>query len=504
VATQREPQQIFDRLPPQNIDAERSVLGAMLLNADAVGTAIELLREKAEEVFYAEAHQEIYAAIVTLFRKSVPIDVLTLTEQLTRDNHLDSAGGASYIAELSNAVPTSANVEYYARIVLDAAILRRLISTCSRITGEAYSSPDDVNAVLDQAEANIFSIAEVRQLNPIHKVADLLEDSIHRIEEIIKSHAGYTGVPTGYKRLDEMLSGLQPSDMIVLAARPSVGKTAFALNVAAHIAVQSAKSVLLFSLEMSKEQLVQRLLCMEGRINSKKLRTGFLAGSEFPKLQRASDNLSRAEIYIDDTPNIGLLDLRSKARRHASLNPCDLIIIDYLQLMRGAGRVESRQVEIAEISRSVKGLARELRVPVIALSQLSREAEKDDMGSPKLSHLRESGAIEQDADVVMMLSRPNAAKRKGIEEKCAGDVDVEGIIQLDIAKQRNGPTGTVFMMFDRDIQRFGELAFGMQQDAGPIPPDDSGAGYDADDIYEPLEEAPLDEEPFDPEDDTPF
>lgn len=490
MADRREPRALFDRTPPHNLDAERSVLGAMLLNPDAVGTAIEILHEKSEEIFYSESHQYVYAAMVSLFGRNTPVDAVTLVEQLNRDGHLEAAGGASYVAELTGVVPTSANVEYYARIVLDQAILRRLITTCSQVAGDAYATPDDVNELLDEAESRIFSIAETRQLNPIYRVADLLEDSINRIETTIKMGTGHTGLPSGYSRLDELLSGFQPSDMVILAARPSVGKTALALNVCANLAIREGKSVLVFSLEMSKEQLVQRLLCMEGRIDSRRLRTGFLAKSEFPKLIPAADKLSTAHFYIDDTPNISILDLRSKARRHASQNELDFIVIDYLQLMRGAGRFENRQTEIAEISRSVKGLARELRVPVLALSQLSREAEKDDTGTPKLSHLRESGAIEQDADVVLMLSRPPAHRRGDADDNF--DPNAEKLIHLSVAKQRNGPTGKVDLYFDRDVQRFLDPAEGVGDDSF-----EGGAEYD--------EVAYVDvEEPVDYEDDTPF
>ncbi|MCC6698898.1 MAG: replicative DNA helicase [Candidatus Hydrogenedentes bacterium] len=476
-------------MPPQNIDAEQSVLGAMLLNPEAVGTAIEILRENAADVFYSEKHQHIYGAMVSLYRNDTPIDGVTLVEQLTRDGQLEPVGGPSYIADLVGAVPTSANVEYYARIVLDAAVLRRVISACTRLAGEAYSLPSDVNQLLDQAEQAIFSISETRQLNPIFKVVDLIPEAIDRIEAIIKSHTGYTGLPSGFHRLDELLSGFQKSDMIILAARPSVGKTAFALNIASNAAIREKKSVLVFSLEMSKEQLVQRLLCMEGQIDSKRLRTGFLAKSEFPKLQLAAGKLNAAPIYIDDTPNISILELRSKARRHAAQHGVDLLIIDYLQLMRAPGRTESRQTEIAEISRSVKGIARELRVPVIALSQLSREAEKDDTGAPKLSHLRESGAIEQDADVVLMLSRPPAYKRGGGDDEEEQPAH-ENLIHVNIAKQRNGPTGKLDLMFDRNIQRFKDPAQTGEAPSYAPPPSAVGAPFDSEEAYE--------------EDDTPF
>ncbi len=446
MAVNRKAEPSFDRLPPQNLEAERSVLGAMLLSNEAVGAAVEVLQDDPSDVFYSEAHQYIFSAILSLYRENTPIDAVTLLEQLTRDGKSEASGGAAYLSGLTTAVPTAANAEYYAKIVLDSSVLRRIISSCTSIAGEAYSLPGDVNALLDRAESEIFSIAEKRQTNPIYRVSDLLVEGIKRIESQMKS-GGITGVPTGFTKLDELTSGFQPSDMIILAARPSVGKTAFALNLAAHAAVHEDKKVLVFSLEMAREQLVQRLLCMEGRVDSQRLRTGFLAQAEFPKLTKAADVLSRAPIFIDDTPNIGVLELRSKARRHAAQYGCDLLVVDYLQLMSGSKRAESRQVEISEISRSVKGLARELQVPVIALSQLSREADKDDTGAPKLSHLRESGAIEQDADVVLMISRPPAHE---LEEN-------RNLINLSLAKQRNGPTGEIKLLFDRNIQRFKNL-----------------------------------------------
>lgn len=479
MATQREPQPVFDRVPPQNLDAERSVLGAMLLDADAVGAAIEILHDQASEVFYSPAHQHIYSAMLKLFSTTTPVDAVTLLEQLNRDSHLEEAGGGAYISDLTGAVPTSANVEYYAHIVMDTAVLRRLITACSRLAGEAYDVPEDVSTLLDKVEAEIFSIAAKRQLTPIYKISELLEDTIHRVEKLIEAGSGITGIATGFPDLDEMTSGFQPSDMIVLAARPSVGKTAFALNLAYHAAKKDAKRVLLFSLEMSKEQLALRLVCMAGAINSRRLRSGFLAKPEFKKVQEAAGKLEPLSLFIDDTPNIGVLDIRSKARRHAAQHGLDLVIVDYLQLMSVSHRVENRQVEIAEISRSIKGIARELRVPVMALSQLSREAERDDTGTPKLSHLRESGAIEQDADVVMMLSRPPAHEREGNEN----------LITLTLAKQRNGPTGKMKMLFDRDLQQFKSLAPGGRM-AGP--PSGNDAPPESDD-----------EEPFD-EDDAPF
>jgi len=436
----------------------------MLLNSSVVGSAIEILRDEASDTFYVPAHQYIYAAVIELFHRNLPVDVVTLLEQLKKDGHYDDCGGASYIAELTSAVPTSANIEHYARIVLDAAILRKLITNCTQIAGSAYEGGDDVTAILDRAEASIFSISQKRQTNPIRRVGDLVPDAVERIESLIHSHSGITGLPTGLTELDKLLSGLQPSDMVILAARPSVGKTALALNIASHAAIELKKGVLMFSLEMSQEQLTQRLLCREGKIDSKRLRDGFLAKNEMAKLIPAADRVFPAPLYIDDTPNIPMFELRSKARRHMAQHEISLIIIDYLQLMSSPRRVENRQVEISEISRNIKGLARELRVPVLALSQLSREAEKDDSGVPKLSHLRESGSIEQDADVVLMLWRPPGHERHQDDEQ----------IKLSVAKHRNGPTGIIDLMYRRNIQRFENLA----REAVDAPPD--GPAYEED------------------------
>ena len=487
MATRPKADPVFDRTPPHDIDAERAVLGAMLLDSDAVGAAIEILRENPAEMFYAPAHQRLYGAILSLYRSNTAVDSTTLVHQLNRDGALDEAGGASYVAELTSAVPTSANIEHYARIVLDAAVLRRTITVCTRIIGKAYEARDDVNELLDNAEADIFAIAEKRQLNPILHVGELLRPAVEKIESIIKSHKGITGIETGFSRLDELLSGFQASDMIVLAARPSVGKTALALNMARHVAVHNGQSALVFSLEMAKEQLVQRMICMEGQIDSGKLRTGFLAKQVFSKLQLAAGKLNTAPIFIDDTPNISILELRSKARRHASQHALDLIIIDYLQLMNvGGRRLENRQQEISEISRAVKGLARELKVPVLALSQLSREAEKDDSGIPKLSHLRESGAIEQDADVVLMLSRMTSEETEHMHQNK---------IRLNVVKQRNGPTGEVHLLFDKPMQRFGDLIAGAGGRRMEEPP--PGVGEYEHDTYD---TRPVD----DGEDDVPF
>lgn len=455
MAARQEPRPNVDRVPPQNIEAEQAVLGGMLLNQEAVGLAIEILGEIPGDVFYVPAHQHIYTAALKLFRQGQPVDEVTLLEQLKRDGHEDDFGGISYLGELTSAVPTSANVDHYAKIVLDTAILRRLITTCTRVVGSAYQYQGEPAEILDAAESDIFAIAQARELNPVWKVGQLVNEAVERIQHLIETHSGISGLETGYDKLDELLSGLQPSDVIILAARPSVGKTALALNIARHVAIDNNKGVLLFSLEMSKEQLTQRLLCMEGRINSRWLRAGYLAKEVMGKLTPAAGRVYPAPIFIDDTANISILEIRSKARRMMAQHDVQLVIIDYLQLMnapRLSRRSENRQVEISEISRGIKGLARELRIPVMALSQLSREVEKDDRGIPKLSHLRESGSIEQDADVVLMLYRKPAHTQRG--EGQQDEAADDNLIRLDVAKQRNGPTGRLDLLFFRDMQRF--------------------------------------------------
>ncbi len=480
------PATLYDRMPPQDIDAERAVLGAMLMRSEAVGTAVEILHHGDHDVFFVPAHQVIYDAIVSLFNVNKALDRITLLDELSRRDALDTIGGEAYLTELVGVVPLSANVDYYAQIVLEKSLRRRLIDSCARITSDAYRGREEVEELLDSAEKEIFALNEQRQTSRIYAVSELLQDGIERIERQIKAGDGVTGLKTGFTEMDAKMSGLQPSDMIVLAARPSVGKTAFALNIAANAATREGKCVLLFSLEMAKEQLVQRLLCLVGRVDSDRLRKGFLAGPEFQKIQHAASKLDNARIYIDESAGLTPLELRSKARRQAALDPVDLVIIDYMQLMHTSGRSENRQNEISEISRAIKGLARELRVPVLTLSQLSREAEKDDRGVPKLSHLRESGAIEQDADVVIILSRPPATEREGREN----------VIIANIAKQRNGPTGRFDLLFQTNIQRFANLDGGGAVEREPEPPGSAAAPSN----YDPVYDSPYEEE----EEDIPF
>lgn len=469
------------RTPPHDIQAERCVLGCMLLNPDAVGTAIEILRENPKDVFHAEQHQHIYKAVIDLFRKPAPVDALTLMNQLKANDALEDAGDATYLADLTDAVPNSANVEYYANIVLDAAIRRNLIKICDKLSSKAFEDNEDVRNLLDTAEQDVFKIAEQRQTSPVYSLRELVTAGVERLEKLKTSRSGITGLATGYPDLDRMLMGMQPSNMVILGARPSVGKTAFALNVARNVAVRDHKPVLIFSLEMSKEEITQRMLCLEAELDMERLRDGFQADKEFQKLPAAADRLLKAPIFIDDTPNINVLDIRSKARRHfVEHEDTALVIVDYLQLMSAVTvkKNETRQNEISEISRAVKALARELGVPVLALSQLNRQVERDsDSGEPRMSHIRESGSIEQDADVILLLWRPGK------------DPDSHDV-KLAVAKQRNGPTGIVDLQFIKPVQRFHSVAGRVhhQEDApdepydAPDPSIDFGGNPDEDPV----------------------
>jgi len=432
----------LDRVPPQNLDAERSVLGAMLLDAESIPRVMEVLDDG---FFYRDAHKKIYNAIVELSERNEAADILTTVEMLKKGGALEAVGGASYLAELLDAVPTAANVDYYAKIVREKALLRSLIAACTHVVTEAYDETGDADDLLDNAEQLIFEIAENKLSAPLLPVKDLVVESMERLERIARERSGITGIPTGFRDLDQKLSGLHNSELIILAGRTAMGKTSFALNIAEHVAIRENHSVAIFSLEMSNEQLVQRLLCGLGRVNWHNLRTGYLAQEEFAKLPMAADRLSRAPIYIDDTPSISILEIKAKSRRLKAAHKLDLVIVDYIQMVQGRGRTETRQQEVAEISRSLKALAREVNVPVIALSQLSREVDRRESHLPRLSDLRESGSIEQDADVVLMLHRDweydrmEENKRKAI---------------LSVAKQRNGPTGTVDLTFEMDYSRF--------------------------------------------------
>lgn len=433
---------LAERLPPQNLEAEQSVLGAMLLDREAIVKAMELLRG---EDFYREAHRRVFDAIAGLFDRSEAADLVTVSEALRSANQLESVGGLTFLTALANAVPTAANVEHYARIVREKSILRQLISTATEVVTRAYDGTEDVANILDRAEQAIFSIASMtkRRGSSRMRLREIMIEAFEHIEKLYASQERVTGVPSGFDRLNGMTAGFQPSDLIILAARPSVGKTTLALNFVRAAAVLNNMPVLYFSLEQSALQLALRLLSGEARIDGNMLRTGKLAREHWPRLAQASGRLGSAPVYIDDTPNLSVLELRTRARRLKAEVDIKLIVVDYMQLMHTGGRADSRQQEISEISRMLKALGRELNVPVMALSQLRRAVEQREGERPQLSDLRESGAIEQDADVVMFIYQDPKSREQG-----------EGKVELLIAKQRNGPTGSVELFFQKSIGLF--------------------------------------------------
>ena len=439
---------MIERVPPQNIEAEQAVLGAMLIKKEAIAEVSQLLKPAD---FYREAHRIVYETMLELFNKNEAVDLITVTEQLRKNDLLEKAGGIAFVTSLANAVPTAANVEYHARIVEEKAQLRNLINSATEIAGMAYEASDDITDVMDKSEKMILEVAARQNSGSFVPIKEILMDTFSKIEKLYETKGGITGLPSGFKDLDKLTSGLQPSDLILVAARPSMGKTAFTLNIAQHGAVHENKSVAFFSLEMSKEQLVQRMLCSEGGIDSQRLRVGELEENDWEKLINAADRLSRAPIYIDDTAGITVMELRSKARRLKAEHDLQLIVIDYLQLMQGRSSKNSdnRQQEISEISRSLKALARELNVPVIALSQLSRSVESRQVKKPMLSDLRESGSLEQDADIVMFLYR---------EDYYDPETEHKNITDVIIAKHRNGPVDTVQLFFHKQFTKFADLS----------------------------------------------
>ena len=435
------------RVPPKNIDAEKSVLGAMIIDDEAIGLAIEIV---SESWFYEKSHRQIYSAILDLYNNRKNVDIITLSDKLKSDGSLDEVGGATYISSLIDFVPTSANVEYYAQIVKEKGILRQLIKNSTSIITGCYETQGQVEEVVDNAERLIFEVAEMKESQRTVHIKEIVKESIEMIDHLYQRKEHITGLPTGFEKFDHMTSGLQKSDLIIIAGRPSMGKSAFAVSIAENAGIKYKRSIALFSLEMSKESLVQRMLCSQARVDAHKLRSGFLSPSDWPKLTAAAGKLSEANIFIDDTPAISILELRAKARRLKANFGIDLIVLDYLQLMRATKRSDSRQQEISEISRSLKALARELKVPLIALSQLSRAVESRQDRRPQLSDLRESGAIEQDADLVALLMR---------EEYYNPTEENRGIAEIIVAKQRNGPVGSIKLTFVKEYMRFENLAY---------------------------------------------
>ena len=440
---------MLDRIPPQNIEAEQAVLGAMLIEREAISKVAEFLRP---EDCYREAHRLIYNAMLELFNKNDAVDMVTVIEFLRKGDKLEAAGGISYITSLTNSVPTAANVLYHAKIVEEKALLRQLINAATNIATMGYEGSEEVAGILDTAEKTILAVSSRKSGKDFTPIKSIIFDAFNKIEQLYASKGSITGLSTGFKDLDRLTSGLQPSDLILIAARPSMGKTAFVLNIAQHIGIKEKKAVAFFSLEMSKEQLVQRMLCAESTIDSQRLRIGELEANDWTKLVSGADRLSSAPIFIDDTSGITVMEMRSKARRLKIEFDLQLIIIDYLQLMQGSSKgkgSENRQQEISEISRSLKGLAREIGVPVIALSQLSRSVESRQVKKPMLSDLRESGSLEQDADIVAFLYR---------DDYYNPDSEQKNITEVIIAKHRNGPVDTIQLFFHKQFTKFSDLS----------------------------------------------
>jgi replicative DNA helicase len=437
---------ILEKVPPQNIEAEMAVLGSLLIDEDAISVAVEFLNK---DSFYKDSHKKIFEAILDLYNANKAVDLITLTDELKRKGILEDIGGVSFLTALANSVPTAANISHYVNIVKEKSILRNLINNATRILSDCYETEGNIDEVVDNAERLVFEVSDKRHQGTYVPLKEIIKGSIETIDRLYQKKVHVTGIPTGFIDFDLKTSGLQPSDLIVIAGRPSMGKSAFALGIAEYAGVVEKIPTAIFSLEMSKEQLVQRMLCAHARVDAHKVRTGYLATSDWPRLTAAAGKLSEASIFIDDTPAISVMELRAKARRLKAHHNIQLVILDYLQLMRGSGSVENRQQEISEISRSLKALARELNVPVVAISQLSRAVEARSDHRPQLSDLRESGAIEQDADVVVLILR---------EEYYNPSPENQGVAEINIAKQRNGPVGMLKLTFIQEYTRFENIA----------------------------------------------
>lgn len=434
----------IDKLPPQNIEAEQSVLGAILLDNDALYTSFELITQ---DDFYKDSNRKIFIAMTELLEKNEPIDIITLTDHLRKKDNLDAIGGVQYLTSLASMIPTSANVRFHSKIVREKSMVRGLLRSVTDIARNVYETEQDAEELIDYAEKTIFDLSEKRISKSFSLLKDLIKDSFQMIEKLYDKKETVTGVPSGFKELDELTTGLQKSDLIIIGGRPSMGKTAFSLNIAQHVGVNLKEPVAVFSLEMSQEQLAFRMLCSEAMVDSNNIRKGFIRKDDWHKLTSAAGKLAESPIFIDDSSAISVLEMRAKARRLKVEHGLSLVIVDYLQLMRGRGNAERREQEISEISRSLKGLAKELKVPVIALSQLNRGVEtRTGNKKPTLADLRESGAIEQDADVIIFLYRDEVYNRDSNDNK--------GKAEIIVAKQRNGPTGTINLSFLSHCTRF--------------------------------------------------
>ena len=438
---------MVEKIPPHNTDAEKSVLGASLLSKYALADSIDIIRP---DDFYEAGHKEIFSVMVDLFRDSKSVDLVTVGDELHKRKVLDKVGGRAYLASLSTEVPSTANAAEYAKIVAEKSSMRKLISTAEEIREKGFQEELEASEILDFAEKEIFEIAQKRQKSDYSPIKEVLLENVAMIDRAIATQGQVVGLPTGFKRLDEVTSGLHKSDLIIIAARPAMGKTAFALNIAQNAAIKSGASVLIFSLEMSKEQLGQRLLSMESRVEMQKLKTGNLNRNDWDRINMALDSMSKTNLHIDDTPGISILEMKNKCRRLKAEKGLDLIVIDYLQLMNAEGRSDSRQQEISTLSRYLKLLAREIDCPVIVLSQLSRAPEQRQDHRPILSDLRESGSIEQDADIVMFLYRDSYYDKE--------NSDKQGICEVNIAKHRSGPTEKIELTWVERYTKFSDMA----------------------------------------------
>jgi replicative DNA helicase len=442
----------MDRTLPHNLEAEKCVLGAILINNHAFNQATEVIDSGD---FFRDAHRRLFDKMVGLSERSQPIDLVTLKDELVRSGELDEVGGPAYISALTDGVPRSANVEHYARIVKEKSTLRRLIQSATEVLGRAYDAEEDADSLLDEAERSIFQIAEHRMRSGFVRVGEMVDSGYQMIEKLQQQRGLVTGVPTGFVDLDEMTSGFQKSDLVIIAARPGMGKTSFVMNMALNSAIEAGKSVGVFSLEMSKEQLFMRMLTSEARVDAHRFRGGFFGEQDYARLVEAFARLHDAKVFIDDTPGVGILEMRAKSRRLKLEHGLDMLIVDYLQLMQGRGKFESRQQELSSISRAMKILAKELEIPILALSQLSRAPETRSDHRPQLSDLRESGALEQDADIVLFIFREDMYQAEGERNP-----ESEGMAEIIIGKQRNGPTGSVKLAFLKQYTRFENLAAG--------------------------------------------
>ena len=448
------------RIPPHNLEAEQSILGGLMIDPYAWDLASAIITE---DDFYKVAHRKIYNSITELYAKSQPVDIITVSNLLTDRHDLEAIGGAAYLAEVMNATPTAAHIETYAKIVHEKALLRKLIHISGEIIEKSYSeSYENVEGFLDEVEGKIFNIAEKKNTAGLVGAAELIKESINRLTELAERKTDVTGIATGFTHMDKMTSGFQPGELIIVAARPSMGKTAFSLNIAQHVVLREKKSLAYFSVEMGKEQMMMRLLASEARVNLSDLRNGSLADNAWPRLIDKASQMAEAKLFIDDTSGISPFEIRAKCRRMKAQHGLDMIMIDYLQLMDLKQKVESRERAVSEISKALKGIAKELGVPVIALAQLNRGVEGRSDRRPMLSDLRESGSIEQDADVIMMIYREDYYDRE--------NPDIKGVSEIIIGKQRNGPVGTVKLKWESHIGRFSNFDQGSGEHPLPPPP----------------------------------